>query len=167
MNLSCVNRFPPFFSSSSSSFFVDVSLVLQDHLSRILSSSSSSSSIKSRQCYLESYQSAESVNPNRIPIDFVRIAAFSPFDPSPLILFRRVFSWKLGILGYIIGREIERFFDQVQVSRLWREEESRERRRLCNVEWCTLEFVCWSISETIRKDKNGQLNCPVTRINVT
>lgn len=97
MNLSCVNRFPPFFffffSPSSSS--VDVSLVLQDHLSRILSSlllhqippMLLGELSVSRICQSEPYSRG--------------IAAFSPFDPfdpssyslSSLILAIHVFSW--------------------------------------------------------------------------
>lgn len=124
MNLSCVNRFPPFFfffSPSSSS--VDVSLVLQDHLSRILSSlllhqippMLLGELSVSRICQSEPYSRG--------------IAAFSPFDPfdpssyslSSLILAIRILV-NLGYLGgYIIGRVEslrETFSPRAEVSRL-------------------------------------------------
>lgn len=85
-----------------------------------------SSSIESRQCYLESYQSAESVNPNRIPGVSPAFSPFDPFDPSSyslssLILAIRILV-NLGYLGgYIIGRVEslrETFSPRAEVSRL-------------------------------------------------
>lgn len=134
-----------------------------------------SSSIKSRQCYLESYQSAESVNPNRIPGVSPAFSPFDPFDPSSyslssLILAIHVFSWTWDTWVVILldgSRVWERLFHRAlkfHGCRLRdRDEESiyhiyiYTRQFLVNsfwqgnVEWCTeLE---WSSFEMIRKDK--------------
>lgn len=106
------------------------------------SSSSSSSSIESRRCYLESYQSAESVNLNRIPIDFERVSQLSSkiLFILPLILSPRLFSWTRDPWLVIIGEE-EEFWKiwwltcVCRVKSFW----------LGNARWCT-EFSSSGVS---------------------
>lgn len=116
MNLSCVNRFPPFFffffSPSSSS--VDVSLVLQDHLSRILSSlllhqippMLLGELSVSRICQSEPY--------SRGIASFLSFRSFWSFLLFSFVAYSRdTYSRELGILGWLYywtGREFERDF---------------------------------------------------------
>lgn len=171
MNLSCVNRFPPFFfffSPSSSS--VDVSLVLQDHLSRILSSlllhqippMLLGELSVSRICQSEPYSRG--------------IAAFSPFDPfdpssyslSSLILAIHVFSWTWDTWVVILldGSRVWDFFTvcwsftvvdwgietrRVYIISIYTRQFLVNSFWQGNVEWCT--ELQWSSFEMIRKDK--------------
>lgn len=172
MNLSCVNRFPPFFFFFfSSSPSVDVSLVLQDHLSRILSSlllhqippMLLGELSVSRICQSEPY--------SRGIASFLSFRSFWSFLLFSFVAYSRDsrILVNLGYLGgYIIGRVEslrETFSPRAEVSRLSIEGSRRgeymsyiyTRQFLVNsfwqgnVEWCT--ELQWSSFEMIRKDK--------------